>query len=194
METLNTDMSDASPTPPPVPNDATPVAPAPKAPPEAPAPLPLGTVATLLANHGIAVEALPADAKGTEMFVLPDHAQVLQAATLLRDDETLAFDLLVSASGVDAKTHRETVYHFYSTQRATWVGVVVKADANEQAPSLKPVFHAADWHEREAYDLLGITYVGHDDLRRILMPDYWLGHPLRKDYQDNDPRLVWNKR
>ena len=57
-----------------------------------------------------------------------------------------------------------------------------------------PIWHAADWHERESYDLLGIHYDGHTNLTRILMPNDWLGHPLRKDYKVNDPRLVWNER
>ncbi|MCA9807560.1 MAG: NADH-quinone oxidoreductase subunit C, partial [Cyanobacteria bacterium HKST-UBA06] len=52
----------------------------------------------------------------------------------------------------------------------------------------------ADWHEREAYDLFGIQFDGHPNLKRILMPDDWVGHPLRKDYTVDDPRLVWNER
>jgi NADH-quinone oxidoreductase subunit C len=74
--------------------------------------------------------------------------------------------------------------------------VILKVTANgaDESPSLYPVWPAVDWHEREAYDLLGIHYIGHPDLRRILMPTYWLGHPLRKDYKEEDPRLVWNRR
>jgi NADH-quinone oxidoreductase subunit C len=53
---------------------------------------------------------------------------------------------------------------------------------DEKVPSLVSVWKGADWHEREAYDLLGISFSGHPDLRRILLPDEWKGHPLRKDY------------
>jgi NADH-quinone oxidoreductase subunit C len=52
------------------------------------------------------------------------------------------------------------------------------------APSVEQVFKAAQWHEREIYDLLGVTFTGHSDLRRILLPDDWKGHPLLKDYME----------
>jgi NADH-quinone oxidoreductase subunit C len=100
----------------------------------------------------------------------------------------------VSVTGVDLKTHRESVYHLYSTETYTYLVVKIAADANEHSPSLYPVWPAVDWHERESYDLLGIHYDGHPNLVRILMPDDWLGHPLRKDYTEDDPRLVWNRR
>ncbi|HWV45928.1 MAG TPA: NADH-quinone oxidoreductase subunit C, partial [Nitrospira sp.] len=82
---------------------------------------------------------------------------------------------------------------FYSTKSHKYLALKVTA-VNEHSPSLMPVWPAADWHERETYDLLGIHYDGHPNLTRILMPTDWLGHPLRKDYKVNDPRLVWNER
>jgi NADH/F420H2 dehydrogenase subunit C len=152
---------------------------------------PLGLVGQQLAAFGYVPEALGNDAGAVEMLRLsPDTA--LDAAEALRDK--LGFDLLVSVTGVDWKTHRESVYHLYSTLSYQSLVVKVQARADETSPSMMPVWPAADWHERESYDLMGIVYEGHPNLTRILMPNEWLGHPLRKDYQENDPRLVWNRR
>jgi NADH-quinone oxidoreductase subunit C len=65
---------------------------------------------------------------------------------------------------------------------------------DEHVSSLTPVYPAADWHEREAFDLFGIVFDGHPNLKRILMPSDWIGYPMRKDYKVTDPRLVWNER
>lgn len=152
-----------------------------------------GPLAHRLLDAGWSVEVLPSDASGKETLRLTaDNA--LAIAQLLRDDPAFKLDMLLSAAGMDWKTHRETVYHFYSTTLLHYLVVKITSDAQDHSPSLMPVWHAADWHEREAYDLFGIVYNGHTDLRRILMPTYWLGHPMLKDYKEEDPRLVWNRR
>lgn len=152
-----------------------------------------GPIAALLIENGLQVEPISPDAHGVETIRV-ERDLLLQVGYFLRDDERCQFDFLVSVTGLDWQTHRESVYHLEKLATAERLAIKVNADANERSPSLYPVWPAVDWHEREAYDLLGIIYEGHPDLRRILMPNYWVGYPLRKDYQENDPRLVWNKR
>ena len=78
----------------------------------------------------------------------------------------------------------ESVYHFLSYQHDHEAVIKIKLDReNPRVASVMDLWPAADWHEREAYDLVGIVYEGHQDLRRILLPDDWEGHPLRKDYK-----------
>lgn len=160
---------------------------------ESPALLPAGIFGAFLESKGLAPEHLGSDAKGTEMIRVA-ASELISAGELLKQDVSTAFDMLWLVTGVDWRTHRETVYHLYSTVHFHTVILKVTANAADESPSLYPVWPAVDWHEREAYDLLGIHYIGHPDLRRILMPTYWLGHPLRKDYKEEDPRLVWNRR
>lgn len=163
----------------------------PAAPAEAePAPIPAGEIGQLLEKSKVAVKHLGTDACGVETIDLP-CADLLKAAEIIRDQGQ--FDLLLSCTGVDWKDRLESVYHFYSTKTGKYLAIKVTAE-NEHSPSLMPIWHAADWHERESYDLLGIQYDGHTNLTRILMPTDWLGHPLRKDYKVDDPRLVWNER
>ncbi len=155
-----------------------------------PAPVPAGKIGQLLEKLNIPVKHLGNDAMGTEMIDV-SCANLLKAAEIIRDQGQ--FDLLLSCAGVDWKDRLESVYHLYSTKTFEYLCLKVTAE-NEHSPSLMPIWHAADWHERESYDLLGIHYDGHTNLTRILMPNDWLGHPLRKDYKVNDPRLVWNER
>lgn len=157
---------------------------------EAPPPEP-GEYGQKLASKGFNVEHLGKDAMGVEMVRL-QRDKLLDASTFLRDG--CGFDLATCCSGIDWKTHRESVYHLYGTENHTFLAVKVNADDQDHTPSLTGVWPAVDWHEREAYDLLGIIYDGHPKLERILMPSDWLGHPLRKDYKVTDPRLVWNER
>ena len=157
--------------------------------PEVP-PIPAGEFGQLLESAKIAVKHLGPDGTGVEMIdVAP--ADLLRAGEILRDKGKL--DLLLSCAGVDWKDRLESVYHLYSTTTHRYLALKVTA-VDGHSPSLMPVWHAADWHERETYDLMGIHYDGHTNLTRILMPSDWLGHPLRKDYKVNDPRLVWNER
>jgi NADH-quinone oxidoreductase subunit C len=171
-----------------------PAAPAAPAKPEPPPPEP-GEFGTKLQQAGVAVTHLGKDFMGIEMVAVP-ASDILKTAEYLRDQ--CQFDLLVSCSSVDNKTSRQSVYHVYSLDSnktlAVKVDAVVHEDGTEHSPSLCPIWPAADWHERESYDLMGIHYDGHPNLQRILMPIDWIGHPLRKDYKVDDPRLVWNER
>jgi len=107
-------------------------------------------------------------------------------ARYLRDEPDLAFDWLACISAVDYVTDDQlcAVYDLYATQHKHDFAVKVYVDrANATIPTVMDLWSAADWHEREAYDLMGIHFDGHTDLRRILLPEDWVGHPLRKDYQ-----------
>jgi NADH-quinone oxidoreductase subunit C len=103
---------------------------------------------------------------------------------MLRDE--LGFDFLMDVSGVDwlPRTPRFDVnYHLYSLEMNERVRVKVHpADEDPHLPSVVALYPTADWHEREVFDFFGVVFDGHPNLTRILMPDEWVGHPLRKDY------------
>lgn len=103
----------------------------------------------------------------------------------MRDLNDLGFDMLGMVTAVDRSPELELVYRVRS--REMRVGIIVKARVGREEPriaSVVEIWPGADWHEREVYDLFGIVFEGHPDLRRILLPDDWIGHPLRKDYED----------
>jgi NADH-quinone oxidoreductase subunit C len=137
-------------------------------------------------------------------FVVVDAAHIVEVGRFLRDDPQLRFELLSCMSGVDylepdpkkaAKAgfepHVEVVYHLQSfTHRHRIVVKVIlprwkdnKPGALPEAPSVTSIWSAANWHEREVYDLTGVYFTGHPELTRILLADDWEGHPLRKDYE-----------
>ncbi|MFH0702311.1 MAG: NADH-quinone oxidoreductase subunit C [bacterium] len=121
--------------------------------------------------------------------------KLLETVTFLKINPETQFDLLLSVSGVDNPENFEVVYHLYSTKFN--YKIVLKTQLSKNNPeidSLTGVFSAADWHERETYDLFGIKFKNHPNLKRILLPDDWKGHPLRKDYKMDDERLIWNER
>ena len=104
----------------------------------------------------------------------------------LKNDPALRLDFLFCLTGVDWKTHLSVVYHLRSTELGHTLVVKVKLEDREH-PELLSVWNlwrTAEFHEREAYDLFGIRFVGHPDLRRLFMTDDWKGWPLRKDYVD----------
>ncbi|UKJ06254.1 NADH-quinone oxidoreductase subunit C [Solitalea lacus] len=110
----------------------------------------------------------------------------------LRDNELTYFDFLSCLSGVDYGLELKkmgVVYHLSSIPYKKQLTLKVECDFDRESndlpsfPTVSEVWRTADWHEREAYDLFGINFEGHPDLRRILLPDDWEGYPLRKDYK-----------
>ncbi|MDF1541703.1 MAG: NADH-quinone oxidoreductase subunit C [Anaerosomatales bacterium] len=111
-----------------------------------------------------------------------DPDRLLEAAGNLKD---LGFDRLSVVTAVDRPTHFELVYRLYA--RPMSAAVFIKCNVDRENPrvhSLAGLWPAALWQERETFDMFGIIFEGHPDLRRILLPDDWEGYPLRKDYQD----------
>jgi len=118
-------------------------------------------------------------------------AAIAEVCTYMRDQDDLKFDGLQCLSGVDWKDRLGVVYHVYSY--ALKHKVVLHVDVTrpenpmepspDQIESVTGVWPTANWHEREAHDMVGVQFVNHPDMRRILCPDDWEGWPLRKDYQ-----------
>ena len=123
--------------------------------------------------------------------------RIRDIARYLHDDPDLYFDYLIDVCGVDylgKKEKRfEVVYHLFSIKHRH--ALRLKAEVSESNPaidSVTPVWVGANWHERETFDLYGIKFNGHPDLRRILLPEDWEGHPLRKDYPVQGPAKEWS--
>jgi NADH-quinone oxidoreductase subunit C len=139
------------------------------------------------------VDALPSIDMAT---VAVDREHPIDACRALRDDPTLQFSLLVDATAVDffpAEPRYEVVYHLAcvgpayaqssGAAQASRLRLKVRIPgADPRLASVTPIWPAANWLEREVFDLFGLVFDGHPDLRRILMTDDWQGHPLRKDY------------
>jgi NADH-quinone oxidoreductase subunit C len=110
-------------------------------------------------------------------------ANLKAIALFLRDDEELQFEHCSCLSGVDLKGKFAVVYQLASLTKKHKITLRVEVLAeNPSVPSVESVWKTANWHEREAFDMFGIVFTGHPDLRRILMPYDWEGHPLRKEY------------
>ncbi len=107
-------------------------------------------------------------------------------AALGRVKRDLKFERLTSVTGVDrfpAEPRFEVVYHLQSVANKVRLRLKVRLPGeNPRIESAVPVYRSADWYERETFDLFGIVFLNHPDLRRIMMPEDWEGHPLRKDY------------
>ena len=125
------------------------------------------------------------DETGEWLNVFVEPLNWLPLAKKLKYDVDLSFDYMFCLTCVDFKTHFNMVYHITSTQHRHTI--VVKSKLDHKHPEIESVAHiwrTADFHEREVFDLFGITFLNHPDLRRILLTDDWVGYPLRKDYDD----------
>lgn len=107
-------------------------------------------------------------------------------ARQLRDDETLFFDYLFCLTCIDWKTHFTMVYHISSTRFRHNLVVKVKLDrANPEVDTVSDIWRTAEFHEREVYEMFGVNFLRHPDLRLLILPDGWEGkNPLRKDFDD----------
>jgi NADH-quinone oxidoreductase subunit C len=127
----------------------------------------------------------PVESARLESWIGVDADKVDAIAAFLKSEPDLAFDCLSTQSGVDYPQRGciEVVYHLFSYRHRHELTLKVMADrANPLVKTVERVWPAANWLEREIFDLLGVVFEGHSDLRRILLPDDWIGHPLRKDY------------
>lgn len=121
--------------------------------------------------------------KKPDPFIVIDPAALGEICAYLHDEPEVAMDCLSNETGVDYKEHIEVVYHLFSYRHRH--GAVLKVRLPRSEPriaTLENIWKSANWMEREIFDLLGVTFEGHSDLRRILMPEDWPGHPLRKDF------------
>jgi NADH-quinone oxidoreductase subunit C len=131
-----------------------------------------GAVTETLVSHG-------------ELVLLAEAAEIVRVLTYLRDDPRCQFACFIDIAGVDypgREKRFEVVYHLLSMKLNRRVRVKVSTDEATPVPSVIGVFPAANWYEREAYDLYGILFDGHPDLRRLLTDYGFEGHPLRKDF------------
>jgi len=123
---------------------------------------------------------------GQELTAVVPGEHLRAAAEFLRSDPELQFTFLSDLSAVDRfplEPRFEVNYHLLSLSRRERIRLKVRlGGANPAVESVTPVWPTANWHEREVFDLFGIRFEGHPDLRRILMPEDWEGHPLRKDF------------
>lgn len=134
------------------------------------------------------LEIVPSTPAAEQPALLVDAGNALAVATWLRDHAEWMLDFCSCVTGVDYEKdgHIEVVYHIYSVARRHGP-VILKVRAPRaleqcEVPSLTPVWRSCEYQEREAYDLYGVRFLGHPDLRRILMWDEFVGHPMRKDY------------
>jgi NADH-quinone oxidoreductase subunit C len=120
-------------------------------------------------------------------FCVVKGERIVEIARFLKTTPGLEFDFCEDLAGVDQPKRNviEVVYHLFSYNQRHGIVLKVEADrANPVVPSVEGVWKAANWMEREVYDLLGVLFPGHPDMRRVLLPDDWVGHPLRKDWQE----------
>lgn len=140
-------------------------------------------VDALRESVGDAVQEVTSHAGQTSVRVKTER--LVEICLFLRDDPRARMDLLSDLCALDFPGDAErfeVLYNLYSIPRRERLRVKVRAAEGQPVPSVSGVWPTANWHEREAFDLFGIPFTGHPDLTRILLPDDWKGHPLRKEY------------
>lgn len=141
------------------------------------------------------LDTFPVNTSNPQPYLTVPTEQLVALCQFLRDDDRLFFDLLACITAIDNGPEINTMEVIYNLTSIPYehnlmLRVVVPRHTGGRSlpvvPSVAHIWRTADWHEREAYDLMGIHFTGHPDLRRILLPTDWTGHPLRRDYQEDD--------
>lgn len=120
--------------------------------------------------------------------------QIKEILKVLKDSPEYSFDMLISLCTMDNGNNFELSYILYSTQMEANIIIAIDVSReNAVVDSVCEIFKSANWDEREIFDLFGIKFTAHPDLKRIMLPKDWRGYPLRKDYVQDDERLCWNR-
>ena len=156
-------------------------------------------IASTLSNEIVATEI-----EFHELMVTVERDSIVKVLTFLRDDTNCGFRVLIDISGVDwpqREQRFDVVYNMLSLTHNQRVRIKIQTDERQAVPTVAGVFNAAGWYEREAWDMYGIMFAGHPDLRRLLTDYGFEGHPLRKDfpltghvelrYDDEQKRVVY---
>jgi NADH-quinone oxidoreductase subunit C len=171
---------------------ATPPAAKPAAPAKAPVPTPVPwdspMIAKLKGNYGSGIEALT---YAGQNYMLVDRSLIPEILQVLRNEEEFDFCVDITAAHYPARERQfEVIWVLYSFARNERIRVKTQILDGATLPSSVPIWRGANWLEREVFDMFGIKFDGHPDMKRILLPDGWKGYPLRKDYgilqQDNE--------
>jgi NADH-quinone oxidoreductase subunit C len=171
------------PTPPPA--AAAPPAPKPPPPPKIDLKAPVDSLPLKSLQEKFPQAVIEVSFHAGEATVLLKKDSLTEICRFLKEDPALRMDYLSNLCGVDFPEREqrfEVVYHLFSVSKRHRINLKVRAADAEPVPTVTGVWRTANWHEREAFDLLGIPFEGHPDLRRILLSDEWQGHPLRKEY------------
>ncbi len=121
-----------------------------------------------------------------QISVTLDREVIINACQVLRDDPELDFNFLAALTAVDywpSEPRFKIVYQLYSLANKEFIGLRVPlSNESPEVSTIESIYPNANWHEREVFDMFGVTFKDHSDQRRIIMPYDWEGHPLRKDY------------
>ena len=122
------------------------------------------------------------------VFLVKDIPSWFEIAKFLKSTRELQFDYLMCITAYDSGDSKNfgLAYNFHSTKLNHSVEVRIEFSDGTEVKSIESLWKAADWHEREAFDMMGIKFSGHPDMKRILLPHDWEGHPLKKDYKVQD--------
>ena len=144
----------------------------------------LSELAEHIAGH-LPIEVISSEIGLPELVMRVDRNSIVKVLTFLRDDTNCGFRILIDISGVDwpqREQRFDVVYNLLSLTHNQRIRVKLETDERQPVPSVAEVFSAAGWYEREAWDMYGIMFSGHPDLRRLLTDYGFEGHPLRKDF------------
>ena len=128
---------------------------------------------------------IESDAENKVIRLTPES--MFDVCRYLFDDSNLSFDYLMCITSIDNQENGlELAYNLYSYKNRHYLEFRVVINRDEMVPSVESIWKTADWHEREAYDMMGIEFMNHPNLTRILLPQDWEGFPLRKDYTESE--------